>query len=244
TLRSGPGWSVVKEYPHDRTAFTQGLAVYDGRLYESTGEYGRSGVRVVDLETGAVRASQPLESPDHFGEGIAVSNGTVHQLTWRGSVGFTYDAETLLPRGSYAFKTTTNQGWGMTTDGDSLIVSDGSDVLHFWDPITHTERRRVSVRLPDGRGVARLNELEYYRDTILANVWLEDVILRIDPVTGAVLRAYDFSALYPRPQRKADRVMVEDACLNGIAYDADENAVYLTGKLWPRLYKVVLDDLR
>ncbi len=224
--------TVVRSYPHDPSAFTEGLFVHEGRLFESTGLEGKSDVREVDLATGAVRRRQPLDSA-YFGEGIAALGGTLYQLTWKGGKAFTYDLGTFARRPSSL--TYTGEGWGMTTDGESLIMSDGTARLRFLDPKTFAVRRTVDVH--DGASpVSQLNELEWVKGEIFANVWQSTQLVRVDPKTGAVTGWVDAGAV-PAPADKTGR---EDV-LNGIAYDAAADKLYLTGKYYTRLYEVRLD---
>lgn len=223
------GYRVVASFPHDPGAFTQGLVYADDTLYESTGQRGRSSLRKVRLETGRVLEQARL-LPNFFGEGIAVFGERIYQLTWTSGVGFVYDKRLKLQR-EFRYGT---EGWGMTHDGESLIVSDGSWNLYFWDPETLLETKRITVRDEDGR-VENLNELEYIDGEIYANIWQQDVIARISPETGRVLSWIDLTGILPR----ADRRGREDV-LNGIAYDHDNRRLFVTGKLWPKLFEIEL----
>ena len=224
--------TVVRSLPHDPTAFTEGLFIQDGRLFESTGIEGQSGIREVDLATGAVHRRRALDSA-YFGEGIAALRGTLYQLTWKSGKAFTYDLATFAPRPkTFAY---TGEGWGMTTDGTSLVMSDGTARLRFIDPATFAVRRTVDVH--DGPSpVSQLNELEWVKGALYANVWQSKQLVRIDPTTGAVTGWVDLSNL-PEP---ADRTGKEDV-LNGIAYDARADKLYVTGKYYTRLYEVRLE---
>jgi glutamine cyclotransferase len=225
----GGPWSfkVVAAYPHDPAAFTQGLAIDAGTLYEGTGQYGASSLRRVDLATGRVEKMRPL-NPRYFGEGIAVLDGRIYQLTWQEQVGIVYDAATfeVLRTFSYA-----GEGWGLTHDGTHLILSDGTAVLRFYDPESFAVVRTVEAR-EGGRAIARLNELEYVNGEIWANIWYEDRIVRISPADGTVLGWIDLSSLYSRAARGPEAV------LNGIAYDADSARLFVTGKNWPTLFEI------
>ena len=225
------GYRIVNTYPHDRGAFTQGLVYRSGVLYEGTGLYGQSTLRRVDLSTGDVREKVTLGS-DYFGEGIAVLTDRIYQLTWREQTGFVYDRETfaLLDRFSYA-----TEGWGLTTDGTHLIASNGTDRITFHDPGTFAELDSMAVRA-DGEPVQRLNELEYVKGEIWANVFQTDRITRIDRTTGAVRGWIDLSGLLSENERAGQDVGV----LNGIAYDAAKNRVFVTGKNWPKLFEITL----
>lgn len=225
------GYTMVHSYPHDRDAFTQGLEYADGILYEGTGLNGRSSIRRVKLETGEVLQSRPLDAA-HFGEGITLFGDRLFELTWRSGIAFVYDRATLAPRTSYRYS---GEGWGLTHDRTSLIMSDGTENLRFLDPATFAERRRIRVT-GVGEPVKNLNELEYVKGEVLANVWLTDFVVRIDPQTGQVKGYVDFSGLLPPMQR------VQDAVLNGIAYDAAGDRLFVTGKLWPRLYEVKINS--
>ena len=224
------GFSVVKSYPHDRQAFTQGLEYVDGVLYESTGLNGRSGIRKVNLATGEVLQVQPLD-PAYFGEGITVWKNRIIQLTWQHGVGFVYDRQTFKQQGSFKY---TGEGWGLTHDGTRLIMSDGSDsgTLRLFDPETLRQTGTIAVK-DRGLPVARLNELEYVKGEILANVWQSDRIAMIAPASGRVTGWIDLRGLLdPREG------VSPDAVLNGIAYDAKGDRLFVTGKLWPRIYEI------
>ena len=218
--------TIVAAYPHDPGAFTQGLAVHEGKLIESTGQYGRSSLRRVDIETGRVEQLVPLDAA-YFGEGIAVHGGRVYQLTWQNGIGFVYDAATLALERTFRYA---GEGWGLTSDGTHLILSDGSATLRFLDPETFAVAKQVIVR-EDGRPVTRLNELEHVGGEIWANVWYDDRIARIAP-GGDLLGWIDLGELYPRAERSSDDV------LNGIAYDAGARRLFVTGKNWPRLFEI------
>ena len=219
---------VVASYPHDPNAFTQGLIFIDGKLYESTGHYGRSTVRRVDLETGRVEQDIRL-APNLFGEGLMYWHGRLVQLTWREQIGIIYDAKTFERLETFQYQ---GEGWGLTHDGQHWIMSDGSDELRFLDPETRRVVRRLKVR--DGRqAVRRLNELEYIDGEIWANVWQTDRIVRISPESGSVIAVVDLGTLYP-----ADERVSPEAVLNGIAHDAVTGRLFVTGKYWPRLYEL------
>ena len=223
-------YSVVNTYPHDRGAFTQGLLFLNGVLYESTGQYGQSSLRKVELKTGKVL--QQVNVPDqYFAEGLALLDGKLYQLTWQDRVGFVYDLNTFNQEKQFFYPF---EGWGLATDGKSLILSDGSDQIRFIEPLTFTVQRTINVR-ENGRPVADLNELEYIKGQIYANVWQTDRIVRIDPATGQVTRDYDLSGLLPPEDREPNTDV-----LNGIAYDPDGDHLYITGKLWPKLFEIKL----
>jgi len=220
---------TVHTYPHDPTAFTQGLVIDNGVLYESTGLYSRSSLRRVDLESGKILQQHNLP-PQYFGEGITVFGSRIIQLTWKFGVGFIYDKNTFEPLGSFTYP---GEGWGITHDGKSLIMSDGSATIRFLNPNTFAEERRINVADETGP-VPLLNELEYVRGTIYANVWETNRIALIDPGTGKVKGWLDLTDILPE-ESLSNR---PPGVLNGIAYDADKEAMYITGKLWPLLFHI------
>jgi glutamine cyclotransferase len=221
------GFEVVRSYPHDPQAFTQGLVFIDGVLYEGTGLNGRSGIRKVRLENGEVLQIQKLEER-HFGEGIAVVGQSIVQLTWQSGVGFVYDRHTFQRTKTFNYQ---GEGWGLTYDGTRLIMSDGTPSLRFLDPVTLKETGRLEVR-DGGRPVDDLNELEVVKGEIYANVWSTDRIARISPKTGTVTGWIDLTGLLnPRDPASTD-------VLNGIAYDAAKDRLFVTGKLWPKLFEI------
>ena len=224
------GYRVVTTYPHDPAAFTQGLVFDAGTLYEGTGLNGQSSVRRVDLASGQVLQSQAL-APKYFGEGITVWGEQLIQLTWQSRVGFVYDKTTFQLIKQFTYPT---EGWGLTQDGAQLIMSDGTARLYFLDPGTLAETRRITVT-DRGAPVVMLNELEYIRGEIFANIWQTDRIARIAPDTGRVAGWIDLTGLLGA----ADRAQPVDV-LNGIAYDAGHDRLVVTGKLWPRLFEITL----
>ncbi|HEX5725959.1 MAG TPA: glutaminyl-peptide cyclotransferase [Longimicrobiaceae bacterium] len=224
---------TVKAYPHDSLAFTQGLVFHDGALYESTGRFEQSSLRRVELETGRVLQKVDV-APQHFAEGLALREGRLYQLTWQDGVGFIYDLESFAPQGTFPV---VGEGWGFTTDGESFIMSDGSNQLRFLDPQSFQETRTLEVTDGDVY-VHQLNELEWVHGEIWANVWHSDSIARIDPATGRVVAWLDLSALYPKPTRHDP-----EAVLNGIAYDAGSDRLFVTGKLWPALFEIRVPEL-
>lgn len=225
-------YRVLHAYPHDPNAFTQGLEYADGILYEGTGLNGHSSIRKVTLDTGRVVQERRVSSK-YFGEGITIWKSSLFELTWETGVAFVYDRATFTPlrRFSYA-----GEGWGLTHDATNLIMSDGTSRLRLLDPATFAERRRISVT-DNGEPVRHLNELEYVRGQILANVWLTNRIARIDPGTGRVTGWLDLGGL-PRP----DEHVSPNAVLNGIAYDAQHDRLFVTGKLWPRLFEIEIEE--
>jgi len=223
-------YRVVAAYPHDPDAFTQGLVIDNGILYEGTGIKGRSSLRRVDLQSGKVQKLYDLPSL-FFGEGITVFGDVIIQLTWKSKVGLVYDRETfkLLKYFTYS-----GEGWGLTHDGQSLIMSDGTDTLRFLHPDTFEEQRRITVADGESGPVALLNELEYINGSIYANIWSTDRIAIIDHDTGQVTGWLDLAGLLPDDPENTRLVDV----LNGIAYDRDKDALYVTGKLWPKLFHI------
>ena len=222
------GYQIVNIYPHDSNAFTQGLILMDGKLLESTGEEGHSSLRRVELETGKVLKKVDVPLP-YFAEGIAVLNGKVYQLTWQHHVGFIYDAQTFERTGQFNY---TDEGWGLTTDGQSLIVSDGSSRIRFINPADFKVTRTINV-VDRSNPVDQLNELEYVNGEIYANVWHDNRIATIDPQSGHVTSWIDLNGLMPEGE-----LQDQEAVLNGIAYDQANNKLYVTGKLWPRLFEI------
>jgi glutaminyl-peptide cyclotransferase len=219
---------VANEYPHDPGAFLQGLLWHNGFLYESTGVYGRSTLRQVDLTTGKVLKSVRLSS-NLFGEGLAAVDSRLVQLTWTTKLGFVYDLNTFALMRRFTYDT---EGWGITYDGKMLVMSDGSSNLTYLDPVTFSPVRKLPVTM-NGRPVDNLNELEFIEGTIWANVWQTDLILCIDPATGRANFYLDLKGVLPAGRRTGG----EDV-LNGIAYDAQKKRIFVSGKLWPRLFEI------
>lgn len=226
------GYRVINSYPHDPGAFTQGLFFHDGFLYEGTGLHGRSSIRKVELETG--RIVQAVELPEEFfGEGITVWGDRLIAITWQEQTAFVLDLKTFKLWRKFSY---TGEGWGLTQNGRELIMSDGSAELRFLDPQNFRELRRLRVTA-GGKPVAQLNELEWVDGEIYANVWQSDRIARIDPKTGHVKAWINLAGLLP--QRNGS-----DDVLNGIAYDAKRKRLFVTGKLWPRLFEIALQAPR
>ena len=223
------GYHIVKIYPHDRAAFTQGLVFLDGIFYEGTGLNGRSSIRKVKLESGEVLKIQNLDA-QYFGEGIAVVGDELIQLTWQSGIGFVYDKNTFERKRTFTY---TGEGWGLTYDGTRLIMSDGTPSIRFLDPKTLKETGRLEVK--DGRlPVDDINELEMVKGELFANIWSSDRIARIDPKTGQVIGWIDLTGILdPR-----DRVNID--VLNGIAYDAAGDRLFVTGKQWPKVFEIKL----
>lgn len=226
-------YRVVNVYPHDPGAFTQGLLFRDGQLYESTGLYGQSSLRRVRLDSGEV-IRQRLLDPGYFGEGLTDWGNRLVQLTWRSNTGFIYDIDSFALLGTFSYP---GEGWGLTNDGRHLIMSDGTAELRFLDPETFEERRRVTVT-DDGQPVENLNELALINGEVFANVWQRDEIVIIDPDSGKVTGWIDMRGLLP----PAERARVD--VLNGIAYDADGDRLFVTGKFWPSLFEIRLEARR
>ena len=221
---------VVHTWPHDRAAFTQGLVFVDGYLLESTGLKGRSSLRKVEVESGRLRQQFRL-SEEYFAEGLAVIGSNIFQLTWQNGKCFVYDLATFNKKSEFSYS---GEGWGLTTDGRALIMSDGSERLRFLDPMTFKATRTITVAA-SGRPLKRLNELEYVKGEIFANIWGTDLIARIDPATGRVLGLIDCSRLLSL----TDYDTTTDV-LNGIAYDSRSGRLFVTGKHWPKLFEVRL----
>ena len=222
------GYEVVRVFPHDRNAFTQGLVFHDGNFLESTGEVGHSSLRRVEIDNGGVLQKVDVPRP-YFAEGIALLKGKIYQLTWQHQLGFVYDALTFEKIGQFNY---TGEGWGLATDGQSLILSDGSNRIRFLDPENFQVTRTIAV-LDRYTPVNEINELEYVQGEIYANIWHADRIARIDPKTGTVVGWIDLTGLLARGE-----VQDEEAVLNGIAYDAASGRLFVTGKLWPKLFEI------
>jgi glutamine cyclotransferase len=221
-------YRVVHVYPHDQQAFTQGLIYLDGHLYESTGIQGKSSLREEDLETGRILRFQ--EVPDkYFAEGLTDWGNTLIQLTWQSHVAFVYDRATFHFLRSFHYD---GEGWGLTHDSKNLILSDGSNTLRFFDPATFHETRRINVS-DHGKPIPQLNELEYIHGEIYANIWHSDRIARISPATGQVLGWIDLTGILPASEHSN-----AEAVLNGIAYDPAHNRLFVTGKLWPKIFEI------
>jgi glutaminyl-peptide cyclotransferase len=224
-------YEVVKVYPHDQNAFTQGLVIEEGVLYEGTGLYGSSTLRRVDLETGNVLQTYTLTG-EFFGEGITVFGDRIIQLTWQSQKGFVYDKQSFDLLQEFSYPT---QGWGITNDGNQLIMSDGTATLYFLDPETFEKVGQVEVH--DDGPVTDLNELEYINGEVYANIWRTDKIAIIDPNTGQVTGWIDLTGIYNQENSDPNSV------LNGIAYDAEGDRLFVTGKLWSQLFQISLITL-
>ncbi len=224
------GYTIEDVLPHNISSYTQGFFYHDGSFYESTGQYGRSMIAKVDVSTGRVLQSHALERR-YFGEGACILNGLIYQLTWTERTCFIYDASTFTLLGTRRYN---REGWGLTTDGKDLIMSDGTSTLFYLDPDTLTDKKSVHVT-QDGKAVSNLNELEYIEGEIWANIYLSDQVVRIDPVTGKVTGVIDLKGILPVSLRKPTTDV-----LNGIAYDPKTKSIWITGKYWPRVYKISL----
>jgi glutamine cyclotransferase len=223
-------YEIVNTYPHDRGAFTQGLVFLNGEFLESTGLNGQSSLRRVELKTG--RVIQQVDVPsEYFAEGLAVMGRKAFQLTWQNGKGFVYDIDTFRKEQEFSYD---GEGWGLATDGKWLLMSDGTQRIRFLDPVTLAVKRTINVQT-QGKPVIHLNELEYVKGEIFANLWPTDYLVRIDPATGNVTGVVDFTHLLPA----VDRDQNTDV-LNGIAYDLATDRLFVTGKRWPKLYEVRL----
>src|ERR1700722_3034315 len=228
------GYQVVHTYPHDPNAFTEGLEYRAGFLYESTGLKGRSWLRKEKLETGQVLQQIDLD-PQYFGEGITILNQQIVQLTYQTQIGFVYDQASFRLKRTYNYQ---GEGWSLTNDGQNIYMDDGTAQIRIWDPVTLQEKRRITVH--DGaQVVTNVNELEWVRGEIYANIWQKDLIARISPVDGRVLGWVDMAGILP----DADRTGHEDV-LNGIAYDVLGDRLFVTGKQWSKLFEIKVVPLQ
>ncbi|MEP6571010.1 MAG: glutaminyl-peptide cyclotransferase [Acidobacteriota bacterium] len=224
------GYEIVHVYPHDPNAFTQGLVFHNGDFLESTGEVGRSSLRRVEIGNSTVLQKVDVPEP-YFAEGITLLKGKIYQLTWQHQLGFVYDGLSFEKTGEFNYS---GEGWGLATDGESLILSDGTNHIRFLDPENFKVTRAIAVL--DGRtAVEEINELEYVKGEIYANIWHADRIARIDPKTGKVIGWINLAGLL-----KPGEVQDEEAVLNGIAYDEASGRLFITGKLWPKLFEIRL----
>lgn len=226
------GYRIIKEYPHDREAYTQGLAWHNGFLYEGTGQETRSNLRKVRLETGEVLNQQNLET-QLFGEGITIWRGKIFQLTWRNKVGFIYDLETFRLLNKVYYQT---EGWGITSLNDRLVMSDGTNVLYIIDPESFTVSGTLEVYDNEAR-VSELNELEYINGEIWANIWQKDLIARIDPESGKLIAYVDLSGLLANRNQNGGANE-----LNGIAWDSQSGRIFVTGKNWPKIFEIKVTE--
>lgn len=231
-------YEIVNTFPHDPKAFTQGLIFHNGFLYESTGQYEESTLRKVDIATGKIVQQTPL-GDDFFGEGAAILDDKLYQVTWREGTAFVYNLADLKPIKELRY---TGEGWGLTTDGTNLIMSDGTHVIRLVDPDTFKTVRTIVVNREDGRPLMQINELEYVKGEIWANIWHSENpqtlgrpnhIARIDPASGKLLGFIDLSGISPEDQRRDS-----ENTLNGIAYDPAADRIFVTGKNWAKLYEI------
>jgi glutaminyl-peptide cyclotransferase len=235
------GYEVVNVFPHDRSAFTQGLVVIDNILYESTGNYGSSSLRKIDLTTGKILRRHDL-AKDYFAEGITIFNNKIYQLTWKEKTAFVYDMDFKLEREfTYA-----GEGWGLTHDGTNLLMSDGTHIIRVVEPSTFNTLRTIAVQHSNGKPLMRLNELEYINGEIWANIWHSEdpsvlgranFIARIDPASGKVKSWIDLGGISPEDQKRDS-----EATLNGIAYDVATERIFVTGKRWSKLFEIKLTE--
>jgi len=226
------GYEIVHTYPHDSNAFTEGLFYLDGFLYEGTGLAGRSSIRKVKLETGEIVQKRDVPEP-YFGEGIIHWKDRLIELTYQAETGFIYDLSTFAPKGEFKYR---GEGWSLTQDGKRILMSDGTPEIRFWDPETLQETGRITVT-DQGRPVPDVNELEWVKGEIFANVWHKDRIARIDPNTGRITGWINLAGLWPGSDHN-------EKTLNGIAYDAQRDRLFVTGKEWPSLFEIRLFKLK
>ncbi|HPT19355.1 MAG TPA: glutaminyl-peptide cyclotransferase [Methanothrix sp.] len=226
-------YEIINVYPHSGRAFTQGLVYENGTLYEGTGRYGQSSLSRVSLQTGRVLQQVSLER-DLFGEGVAIWGDRIIQLTWKSGLALVYGRDNFTRIGSFTYAT---EGWGLTADNNSLIMSDGSDTLHILDPESYAERGHINVTA-FGRPLLLLNELEYIKGKIYANIWKSDRIAVISPQSGEVQGIIDLRGILETQNISANQADV----LNGIAYDAENDTIFITGKLWPRLFEIKVQE--
>ena len=222
---------LVRSYPHDPHAFTQGLEYYGGYLYESTGIAGQSTLRKVALDTGQVIQKVSLPS-EYFGEGLTIFRGKIYQLTWLSKKGFVYNLRTFRQVGEFPYDT---EGWGLTHDDRSLIMSDGTNKIRYIDPVSFAVTRTIEL-YAEGQGVANLNELEYVKGEILANIWHSTRVARVDPRSGQIVAWIDLSFIAAKEPHREEEV------LNGIAYDKAADRLFVTGKKWSKLYEIKVEE--
>ncbi len=233
-------FTIENIFPHDQKAYTQGLLFYNGKLYEGTGQYGESNVRIVDLESGKVE-TQVKNSDDVFGEGIAILDGKLYQLTWKNGKVLVYDAETFKKLNEFPLST---DGWGLTTNGQELIVSDGTSFLYFYNPADFNLKHKVNVMDNMGPRVF-INELEYINGYVYANLYQSDYIIKINPATGRIEGRADLGSIRNQLGIRPLHLSItsrDPEVLNGIAYDSVNNRIFVTGKYWPKLAEIRLDN--
>ena len=225
-------YNIIAQHPHDTAAYTQGLELYNGKMYESTGDYSNSSLRITDYKTGKVEKIHPMGTEKIFGEGITILNNKIYQLTWQSNVVYVYDVANITkPIKTFNWP---YEGWGITNNGTDLIISDGSSNLYFVDPASFKVRTMVSVKTNLGP-VDNLNELEYVDGAVYANVYGQLTIVKINPETGFVTGLIQF------PDLPTNEKTARTDVLNGIAYDSTSKTVFFTGKRWPKLYEVKLN---
>jgi len=229
-------YKIINTYPHDKKAYTQGLEYYNGFLYEGTGQKGESSIRKVNLTTGEVLQQKDLDA-QYFGEGITILNNKIYQLTWKGGVGFVYNLETFEKESEFKY-TKSREGWGLTNNGEKIIKSDGTENIWFLNLETLVEESYIEA-YTDSRKVENLNELEYVNGMIYANVWQQNSILIINPINGKIEGVANLNSLKEHIQ-KEQTLQDRDDVLNGIAYDNDNNRLFVTGKHWGKLYEIEL----
>lgn len=229
-------YKIINTYPHDKKAYTQGLEYYNGFLYEGTGQKGESSIRKVNLTTGEVLQQKDLDA-QYFGEGITILNNKIYQLTWRGGVGFVYNLDTFEKESEFKY-TKSREGWGLTNNGEKIIKSDGTENIWFLNPETLVEESYIEA-YTDSRKVENLNELEYVNGMIYANVWQQNSILIVNPINGKIEGVANLNSLKEHIQ-KEQTLQERDDVLNGIAYDKDNNRLFVTGKHWGKLYEIEL----
>jgi glutaminyl-peptide cyclotransferase len=232
-------YTIVNQYPHDTSSFTQGLQFYNGKLYEGTGDYTNSALQIIDLKTGKIIKKHKIgknATDSTFGEGINIFNGKIYQLTWTSNIVYVYDLNNIdKPVTTFKWP---YEGWGITNNGTNLILSDGSANLYFVNANDFSIKSRITVN-EDGSPIDSINELEYIDGFIYANVWQSEFIIKIDPATGNVVGKMDLPGLL---QKYASKEITENTdVLNGIAYDSTTKKMYITGKRWPRLFEVTFN---
>jgi glutamine cyclotransferase len=229
-------YKIINTYPHDKNAYTQGLEYYNGFLYEGTGRKGTSSIRKVDLTTGKVLQKEDLDAT-YFGEGITLFNNKIYQLTWQDGVGFIYDLETFKKEKEFKY-TKSREGWGLTHNGEKIIKSDGTERIWFLNPETLLEESYIEA-YTNQQKVEKLNELEYVNGKIYANIWQKNSILIVDPTSGKVLGVADLNGLKDEVL-KTQQLEDQDEVLNGIAYDKENDRLFVTGKNWGKLFEIEL----
>lgn len=229
-------YKIINTFPHDKEAYTQGLEFYNGFLYEGTGQKGKSSIRKVELETGKVIQQQDIDA-EYFGEGITIFNNKLYQLTWQSGIGFIYNLETFEKEKDFKY-TKSREGWGLTNDGEKLIKTDGTERIWYLNPETLVEESYIEA-YTNKQKVEKLNELEYINGKIYANIWQKNSILIVNPTSGKVEGVANLNSLKTKIQQ--EQVLDDsDEVLNGIAFDKENNRIFVTGKHWSKLYEIVL----